>query len=189
MKPTMKRIAMILMVTTSLSACMDYATVKAINKPNEKVALQDFYSPCCGSCGQRIVVEVNGKQYALQVNCKVEDKYSRLCTPLSLGTQKHVITYKRRKVIHEDYYKPVYDTIELKKMYPKIEIGEYYDAEIIQRPVIPLNAIDSLLIDKYYSLTAKSDCTDKHLRLIKGFILANETYYPIDKKTVKFKVK
>ena len=180
---------MILIATTFLNSCMDYATVKAINKPTERVALQDFYSPCCGSCGQRIVVEANGKQYALQVNCKVEDQYSRRCTPLSIGTQKHVLTYKRKKVIHEDYYKPVYDTIELKRMYPKIDIGEYYDAEIIQKPVIPLNAIDSLLIDKYYSLTSKKDCTDKHLGLIKGYIRVHETFYPIDKKIVKFKVK
>jgi len=181
---------MILMVTTSLISCMHYATVKAINKHNEKAALQDFYSPCCGSCGQRIVVEVDGKQYALQVNCQIEDQYSRLCTPLQLGTQKHVLTYKRRKVIREDYYKPVFDTIELKRMYPKIDIGEYYDAEIFQQPVIPLNAVDSLLIDKYYTLTTKPGCSDKHLRLIKGYILVNETYASIiDKKIVKFKVK
>src|SRR6187399_922371 len=90
-----KLIVIILIVTTSLSSCMDYATVKAINKPTERVALQDFYSPCCGSCGQRIVVEANGKQYALQVNCKVEGEHSRLCTPLSIGTQKHVLTYKK----------------------------------------------------------------------------------------------
>ena len=75
-------------------------------------------------------------------------------------------------------------------MYPKVDIGEYYDAEMIQQPVIPLNAIDSLLIDKYYTLTTKPGCSDKHLRLIKGYILVNETYPTIiDKKIVKFKVK
>ena len=123
-KGVMKFIATILIVTTFMSSCMNYTTVKAINQPNEKVALQNFYSPCCGPCGQRIVIEMNDKQYALQVNCKIENEYSRPCTPFGLGTQKHVLIYKRRKVIQEEYYKPVYDTIELKKMYPKVDIGE-----------------------------------------------------------------
>lgn len=184
-----KLISSILLAIFAFSSCMDYATVKAVSRPEEKIALQDFYSPCCGSCGQRIVAEINGKQYALQVNCQVEDKYSTRCTPLSLGTQKQVLTFKGKNVIHEDYYKPVYDTIELKKMYTKISSLEYHDSSFANKPVIPLDAIDSLLIDKYYALTAKQPCTDRHLRLIKGFIKVHEDYGPIDSKKVEFKTK
>jgi hypothetical protein len=186
----MKNFLIALGAMVSLSSCMDYATVRAINNPNEKIALQDFYSPCCGSCGQRIVVDdFKGKQYALQVNCEIENEYSRLCTPLRLGTQKHVLAYKRKRVVSEEYYKPVYDTAELKKMYPKVERGEYFDSGLATKPVLPLTAIDSLLIEKYFSLTQKQ-CSDQYIRLIKGFISVEKVNLsPIDKKKVKFKAK
>lgn len=54
----------------SLSSCMEYANIRAISKPEEKWVLQDFYSPCCGSCGERIVTEINGNQYMLLVSSK-----------------------------------------------------------------------------------------------------------------------
>ena len=185
-----KLLPLILLATIAFSSCMDYATVKAINRSDEKIALQDFYSPCCGSCGQRIVAEINGKQYALQVNCRIEDKDSRLCTPFSLGTQKHVLFFKGKTIIRQEYYKPVYDTIELKKMYPKTDRGEYYDDSLGLKPVIPLDHIDALLIDRYYELTTKQPCSDRYLRLIRGFVQV-KTDLPqiVDTKKVKFKTK
>jgi hypothetical protein len=173
-----------------LSSCMDYATVKAINNPTEKVAMQDFYSPCCGSCGQRIVIDdLHNKQYALLVNCNIEDQYSYQCTPYGMGTQKQVITYKKNKIISHAFYKAVYDTIELKKMYPGTQREQYYDSSLSGKPVIPMTKIDSSLIEKYSSLTNKRNCNADYLKFIKGYILVAETSGRdrTEKKKVKFK--
>jgi hypothetical protein len=159
----------------SISGCMHYATINASKTSSANTALQDFYSPCCGSCGQRIIIDsLNGKQYGLLVNCKIENKYSAMCTPLRLGTQKHVLVYKKGKVISEAYYKPVYDTVELKRMFPGVQPGEYRDHELESKPMLALSAIDTLLIQKYYSMSKDTGCAGNHLRLIKGFICASE---------------
>ena len=170
------------------SSCMHFETVKAINKSTEKIALQEFYSPCCGWCGQRIVIETNGKQYALLINCQIEDQYSSDCMPYGLGTQKHVLIYKRKKVRQEEFYKAVYDTAELKKIYPKANKLEWDDEKYAGEPLIPLTPVDSLLIEKYYALTAKKDCSDRYLKAIKGFIrIKLNTNGSIDNKKVKIK--
>jgi hypothetical protein len=169
------RFVILLIVSFNLCSCMNYAPVSSLKKNSEKITLQDFYSPCCGSCGQRIVIDkLDGNLYTLQVNCSIEEQYSRLCTPLKLGSHKKVLIYKKNKIISEKYYKPIYDTAELKKMYPNADSGEYYDSVIYSKKILPLTSIDSSLIDSYYLMTKKNNCTDKHLRFIKGFVLVEE---------------
>lgn len=185
----MKRIALYLLMPLLASSCMDYNTMQAVRTPSGKVALQDFYSPCCGSCGQRIVLDNNKekKLYALQSNCNIQDEYSLMCTPHKLGAQKQVITYRKKKVLSATYYKPVYDTVELKKQYPKANVTEYADTLFAGKPIIPLNGTDSFLIRQYFALTSKRDCADKYLHLIRGFIFVTEGS-PVDRKKVKFKL-
>src|SRR5262245_15678855 len=106
------RYFIILVATTMcLFSCVDYATVKSVRTDTERIALQDYYSPCCGSCGQRIVIDnKNGQYAALLVNCKLDDWGSVECSPWRIGTQKQIMTYKGNKITSVSYYRPVYDT-------------------------------------------------------------------------------
>jgi len=173
-------------------SCMNYTTTRVTKTDLEKISIQNFYSPCCGSCGERIVIDqLKGKQYSLLINCKVEDEYSTLCTPMRLGTQKLVLEYEREKIISETYYKPVYDTNTLKKMFPLINKMEYYDSTLFSNPVLPLDGIDTLLINSFYRSSKKEGCSSQHLKLITGFILVKKE---TDKKDIynkkeKFKLK
>ena len=159
----------------TLYSCAYYSTREVAKEDHQKISLQNYYSPCCGSCGQRIIIDsLIGKKYTLQINCQNEDESSRLCTPFQLGTQKQVITYQKHKTISISYYKPVYDTVELKRQYPKIERGEYFDSKFGSNQIIPLSSIDSLLIAKYLVLAKKTNCSGQYIKLIKGFMLVEE---------------
>ena len=158
------------------ATCGTFSITKTLQEDlTKKITLQNYYSPCCGSCGQRIIIDsLIDKKYTLQVNCQNEDESSRLCTPFQLGTQKQVMTYQKHKTISISYYKPVYDTVELKKQYQKIERGEYFDSKLVSNKILPLSSIDSLLIEKYLVLAMKTNCSGQYIKLIKGFILVEE---------------
>lgn len=179
------KLTRILLLLFCIYSCVDYAPLAITKKAEEKIILQDFYSPCCGSCGQRIVIDnYNGLLSTLQVNCKIENQYSHLCTPMQLGTHKKVLYYKKNKIIAEKYYKPIYDTIELKRIYPKANRGEYYYSLAYTKELVLLTKSDSVLFDNYYSMSTKKQCSDKHLKFIKGFVLINEV---IEKQTFEKK--
>lgn len=154
---------------------MGYTNISTIKTPSQKTTLQSFYSPCCGSCGERVVIDkFQGTLYALQINCTLHDEYSHFCTPLYLGTHKKILSYQKNKIISEKYYKPIYDTMALLKIYPKANRGEYYDTTLNYTETIPLTSIDSSLINEYYSFPKANDCTNEHLKLIKGFVFVKE---------------
>jgi hypothetical protein len=167
----MRHIIIFISFSILLFSCVDYATVKAINTGNEKIALQDYYSPCCGSCGERIVIDhKNGQYSALQVNCSLENIYSAYCTPYRIGTQKQIMNYKKNKITSIVYYRPVYDTIELLKLYPTLKRQCYFDTALILKPILPLTQVDSFLITKYLQMTTKKSCRANYLNLIRGFV-------------------
>ena len=174
-----------------LHSCVNYATVRSVKNNEEKIALQDYYSPCCGSCGQRIVIDKkNGEYNALQVNCILDDDYSTRCTPYQIGTQKQIMRYKKKKIISISFYRPVYDTIELKKIYPNLKKENYFDTALISKPILPLTNLDSMLIEKYFEMTTKKSCNDNYIKLIKGFIFVTDGNMKLHKEQkINFKSK
>jgi len=153
------------------TSCVHYSTLYAENNPDNKVAIQSYYSPCCGWCGQRIISDnLKGEQYSLLINCKIESKYSRYCTALEIGTQKHIDVYKKKFVTQQSIYRPVYDTIELKQNYPNLEREAYFDTLMLTRQIIPLTNLDSALINWALEFKGDTTCSNDHLRLIRGYI-------------------
>ena len=68
---------------------------------------------------------------------------------------------------------------------------EYYDSTLFSNPVLPLDGIDTLLINSFYRSSKKEGCSSQHFKLITGFILEKKE---IDKKDIyskkeKFKLK
>ena len=110
----------------------------------------------------------------------ITDYYCRICNPYTMGTQKRIETYSGDLVIRYSHFRPVYDTIQLKKLYPKLDSRAYFDSIIIGKSIIPLNRLDSLLINT--ALEQKTDSTRRfdYLQLIRGFVL-------IDSSNVKYK--
>jgi len=89
---------------------------------------------------------------------------------LQIGTQKHINTYKKNFVRQHSVYRPVYDTLELKKMYPSIEREAYFDSTMLSGQFIPLTSLDSAIIKKALDFKSDTTCDNKHLKLIRGFI-------------------
>jgi hypothetical protein len=162
-----------------------------VKNTQERIALQDYYSPCCGSCAQRLVVDNKKGQYtALQVSCKFDDIYSAKCSPMRIGTQKQIMTYKNKKINSISYYRPVYDTTELIKLFPNLERELYIDDSLESKPILPLTKLDSILIDKYLNMTSKRDCEGKYINLIRGFIYVGDGDMKIGRpQKIKFKSK
>ena len=157
-----------------LSSCVHYATLYAEKSAVGKFAIQSYYSPCCGWCGQRFINDnLGGEQYSLLINCKIEDRYSRLCTEPQIGTQKHIDTYKKNYVRQQSIFRPVYDTFELKKMYPNLDREVYFDTIMLTGQILPLTSLDSTLISKALNFKGDSTCNNDHLKLIRGFILVS----------------
>lgn len=179
-----------LFILAGAGSCVHYNNVKLAKTTSEKYLLQTYYSPCCGSCGERVVTDADGKQYGLQVNCVVDDIYSRWCSPREMGTLKTVMTFRKRRITSVSYYRAVYDTIELKKLHPEIDRGTYFDSADALKPVQSLSAIDSVLIKQHQSMTNKNICDNRHLQLIRGFVLSYvDTVFIYEKKRVKYKSK
>jgi hypothetical protein len=154
-----------------LTSCVHYATIYADKNADNKTAIQSYYSPCCGWCGQRVITDnLNGEQQSLLINCKFEDTYSRYCTELRIGTQKHIDIYKRNFIRQHSIYRPVYDTIELKKMYPNLDRESYFDTLMLTRQIINLTVLDSMLINKSLDFKGDTSCNNNHLKLIRGYI-------------------
>lgn len=170
------------------SSCISYVTLYAERNADSKVAVQSFVSPCCGRCGLRVIADnLINEQQSLLINCKPEDIYSRYCTELRIGTQKHIDIYKNRFVRQHSVYRPVYDSIELKKQYPGLDREFYFDSLMLTRPLIPLTATDSVFINR--ALAYKDDaaaCGSSHLRFIRGYIFVN-IYEVKNKKETNFK--
>lgn len=165
------------LLLTCLFSCMDYSTVKSVGARGGTTNLQDFYSPCCGSCGQRIITEADGGNtlYALLVLCNIEDEYGPRCSPSSIGTQKQVIRHIKKNLRSISWYRPVYDTIALLKQYPKTPRDAYFDSAAFTHTILPLDKMDSLLFKNYFQLSEKRECEGKYLNLIKGFAFVKET--------------
>jgi hypothetical protein len=154
-----------------LSSCAHYSTLYAERQADSKLAIQGYYSPCCGWCGQRVITDnLKNEQTSLLINCRTEDMYSRLCTEWQIGTQKHVDVYKRNRVIQHAVYRPVYDTTRLKQLYPNIDRETYFDTLMISRQMIPLTRLDSMLIERALAFQGDSSCNKDHLRLILGYV-------------------
>jgi len=113
---------------------------------------------------------LNGEQYSLLINCKIDDRNSRYCTEMQLGTQKHIDAYKKNFVRKHSIYRPVYDTLELKKMYPNLDREAYFDSTMLSGQFIPLTSLDSALIKKALDFKSDTTCHNNHLKLIRGFV-------------------
>ena len=153
------------------TSCVHYATLYAEKNTDKKIALQSYYSPCCGWCGQRVILDnLKGEQNSLLINCKFDDMYSRYCTEFRIGTQKHIDNYIKNTIRQHSIYRPVYDTTELKKMYPNLDRESYFDTLMLSRQIIPLTSLDSMLINQALAFKGDTTCNNNHLKLIQGFI-------------------
>ena len=170
----MRQLSTIIITCVLFASCVHYATLNAEKNADNKIAFQSYYSPCCGWCGQRLILDnLKGEQYSLLINCKFGDKNSRSCTELEIGTQKHVDIYKRHTVRQHSIYRPVYDTTELKRMYPNLDWESYFDTLMLTRQVIPLTALDSILINKAVAYKGDITCNKNYLQLIRGYIFVS----------------
>ena len=165
------------------TSCVHYATLYADKSAVNKTAIQSYYSPCCGWCGQRVIIDnLNGEQQSLLINCKFEDMYSRYCTELKIGTQKHIDIYKGNLIRQHSIYRPVYDTIELKKLYPNLDREAYFDTLMLTRQILPLTGLDSMSIAKALAFRGDSSCNNKHLELIRGYIFVRTDEIKVKKE-------
>jgi hypothetical protein len=108
--------------------------------------------------------------------------YSRYCTELRIGTQKHIDNYIRNTIRQHSIYRPVYDTIELKKMYPNLDRESYFDTLMLSRQIIPLTNLDSMLINQALAFKGNTTCNNYHLKLIRGFIFVRTDEVKVKKE-------
>lgn len=168
-----------------LVSCDHYITTQTAQVPGGKIVIQESYTTCNGLCGTRIVFDnlLHERQSLLVMN-DISDLGCRLCNDHSIGTQKNVETYEGKFVYKYSLFRPVYDTIELKKQYPDIDRGAYFDSTIAKNPVLLLTHLDSVLISKALQQKNDSTCKIDYLRFIRGFVFV----YSTDVKTKKEKL-
>ena len=165
------------------SSCAHYSNLYTEKQVDSKLAIQKIYSPCCGWCGQRVISDnLKDEQTSLFINCKMEEKNSRYCTGMRIGTQKHVDLYKNNTIIQHSVYRPVYDSTALKKLYPNIDREAYFDSILLTSAVIPLTTSDAAIIQKAIDFTGDGSCNKDHLKLIYGFVLVRSEMVKNKKK-------
>ena len=170
----MRTASIFILICICFSSCTSYITLYAEKNADSKTAVQSFVTPCCGRCGLRIITDnLVNEQQSLLINCKPEDEYSWYCTEMSIGTQKHIDVYKKKFVRQHSVYRPVYDTIELKKQYPGLKREFYFDSLMLTRPLIPLTATDSAFINRAMAFKSDAPCGSSHLQFIRGYIFVN----------------
>ena len=174
----------LLAVFILLSSCVHYATLYSEKNTNNKLAIQAYYSPCCGWCGQRVILDnMTGEQQSLLVSCKMDDRYSRYCTEARVGTQKHVDLYKGNTVYRHIVYRPVYDTAALKELYPGLDREAYFDSLLLVREMLPLTSIDAALINKAIHYKQDTACKSNYIKLIRGYVLVDSNEVKQKKET------
>lgn len=155
------------------------------------IAYQDVTSQNSTTRQRRIIIDsLNGIQYTLYVNCAPGSEYGYRFLPRQMGTQKRVMVYKGEYEIAEYIYRPVYDTVALLQMFPKMERKEYFDTSLNYNKIINLTKIDSLLMDRFIQ-QQDSSCEAKQLNLIRGFVLVDEDHQSskYKREKINYKVK
>ena len=169
----MRNTLMTITVLIVLNSCDHYSTMHVEKSSDRKIAIQQYFTSCAGLCGQNIIVDdLKGEQQSLLIMCNIESRGCRLCTAFWMGTQKSIANYNGKFVRKYSIFRPVYDTISLKKVYPNLDRGTYFDTLMLSRVFLPLTKTDSVLFTK--ALEFKSDtCKTNFIKFITGYILVS----------------
>ena len=175
---TMRNIPILISFIFLLASCDNFISQSVQETENERIILQSYAAACCGGCGQLVLIDnLKGEQQTLQVECDFERGCCRSCL---FTTEKHIDKYVGKYIIERLVFKPVYDTISIKRLFPTIARGAYFDSTQYLNPLILLTDQDSLLISKALSYSSNSNCNKSYLSHIRGFIF-------IKTERVKFK--
>jgi hypothetical protein len=166
------------------TSCDNYITKSIENTGNTRTVIQSFAAACCGGCGQRVLIDnLKDEQQTLQVECNLEWGCCRMCM---FGTEKHIDKYSGKFIVQRTIYKPIYDTISLKNLFPKLERVAFFDSAQLLNPILSLTSSDTLLISRALSYVVDTTCQKSYLLLIRGFVFV-KTENVKYKKAVNFK--
>lgn len=177
-----RKFIIFLSIAICMLSCTRTATVFVNEESGSRIAYQREYSPCGPVNSQIVIDSLNGKLYKVIIDCNISDMGYGLCTYLGIGTQKHVDHYRGKHIIKRLIYRPVYDTNELRKVYAVFNNSVYSELE-----VLPLQRIDSLLIETAIGYKGDTTCDKKYLQYIKGFVLVKTEDAKIKKEKIKMK--
>jgi len=172
-----------LVLTVSLFSCVHSTALYFDNQTNYRLAYKSYYSPCCGWCGRKIILDsLKGQQNTLFIDCNINHVNNKYCTYLGIGTQKHIDTYNGNFIRSRSIYIPVYDTVELKKNYPDLDREIYFNTSMLSINIIPLIDLDSLIIKKSLEYTGDTACDKMYLKYIRGYVLVKTESMKIKKE-------
>ena len=165
---TMRYTLIIIAALFCFSSCDHYITRSIEKTGSSRTVIQSFAAACCGGCGQRVLIDnLNGEQQTLQVECNLEWGCCRMCM---FGTEKHIDKYSSKFIVQRTIYKPIYDTTNLKNLFPKLRREAFFDSTQFSNPTLPLTFFDTLLISHALSYAVDTACKKSYLSLIRGFV-------------------
>ncbi len=178
------RNAIVLIVLLILSSCNSLITRSIQRSNGVGIAIQSFAASCCGGCGQSVVIDsLNGVQHVLHVECDFAKGCCRACM---FGTEKIINKYSGKFIVQQSRFRPVYDTVALKKMFPGIRSSVYFDPVLLNNSMMPLTTMDSMLISRAINDTTVTNCDRAYLSLLIGFVFVKTE--PVKfKNTIRFK--